>query len=294
MFSRLFQRKRAFTLIELLVVIAIIAILIGMLLPAVQKVREAANRSTCQNNLKQIGIAIHNYAGAYGATQGGYLPPMLDRAPGEQIYWKPFFFSLFPFIELDNLYRKALYTDGWGNNNNTAVIKPLLCPSDPTTNAGLTQTGASGWGAASYAPVYQLFGSSNNYDPGAGANINRSKYTLANIPDQTSQQVGVVERYGCLRNYGWSNAALYPMSASYWGYNSQGSAYGPWGLYTPQVNARDQGAGAWAHPYYPNTAHATAQTLFMDGRVYSISGSINGTYWSWMCTPDDGNALPNF
>src|SRR5215472_11215098 len=129
----LYSRTRSgFTLIELLVVIGIIAVLIGLLLPAVQKVRAAAARAQCLNNLKQIGLASHNYHGDHGRfPTGARLSVNVGGRPtGGTNLWV----ELLPYFEQDNLYKKWDYYD---NRNNVAggrnatqaqVIKILLCP----------------------------------------------------------------------------------------------------------------------------------------------------------------------
>lgn len=120
--------RRGFTLIELLVVIAIIAVLIGLLLPAVQKVREAAARAKCQNNLKQMGLAFHNYYSARNAFPAG-------TTSGPTTYWCV---QLLPYIEQDNVRNKyrfdVIYSDALNQDTVQIPIQLLVCPSVPDAN----------------------------------------------------------------------------------------------------------------------------------------------------------------
>jgi len=270
------------------VVIAIIAILIGLLLPAVQKVREAAARMSCSNNLKQCGVAIHNYASASdGATK---IPPIEYYLPGAQSPgWTPFMGALLPFMEQQNIYNRANGSGAmWNNGNATAVIKSFICPSDPSPASSLC---INGWAATSYAPNYLMFGPTTATDPSTGQSNQIPMYNIGNIPDGTSNTVGMVERYASCPQYGWSNAWAYPQG-TYWGWNSNGAAWGPWGLYNPQIQPplRNTSVQA-AHPYYPNTGHSLCLVLLMDGSARGVSASVSATTWQRACTPDDGQPL---
>src|SRR5215831_9372452 len=150
------SHRRGFTLIELLVVIAIIAILIGLLLPAVQKVREAAARATCANNLKQIGLAVHSFNDANG-TQ---IPPVVGPFPAGSANFGTVFYYLLPYIEQSALYNSSAVSGVYSASNPIAggiraygtVVKTYLCPSDPSAPPGnVHNTGLSEQATANYA-----------------------------------------------------------------------------------------------------------------------------------------------
>jgi prepilin-type N-terminal cleavage/methylation domain-containing protein/prepilin-type processing-associated H-X9-DG protein len=193
------MRRPAFTLIELLVVIGIIGVLIGLLLPAVQKAREAANRMTCANNLKQLALAAHHYHDVYQA-----FPPGFFRAPGPWLGVKVFtlYVALLPYIEQDNLHRHWDY-EHYGNNlgaypNATAaqVIVIAVCPSDtlprPAVDMNDTTAQPRHWGLVSYggnAGVRATGGPTKD-----GIFYEGSRVRIADVTDGTSTTLLFGER----------------------------------------------------------------------------------------------------
>ena len=185
------NRRGAFTLIELLVVIAIIAILIGLLLPAVQKIREAANRMKCSNNLKQMVLGAHNCNDNHGYMPAfGYAWPKQSTVLSQaSTFW-----ALLPFLEQDNLYRTLPATSSaYFNGAGTPVpVKIYICPSD---YSGITANGTgAGWNLSSYNVNGQVF--FPNY-PEIGSSF----------PDGTSTTVLFLEHLALCRNPAGGNSA---------------------------------------------------------------------------------------
>ncbi|HWL10478.1 MAG TPA: DUF1559 domain-containing protein [Planctomicrobium sp.] len=189
-------RRTGFTLIELLVVIAIIAILVALLLPAVQQAREAARRSNCKNNIKQIGLALHNYHDTHNVFPPGLVGDRLGASTSGsgvvRMSWVPF---LFPFLEQGPLYDHFVPymngTLGTGSSSNAwprteTRISALLCPSDPegSKSSGLNSSGV--WGARGFSNYAGCQGSAgtNVQSPAnnaSGRNLNGMFYSMSSI-----------------------------------------------------------------------------------------------------------------
>jgi prepilin-type N-terminal cleavage/methylation domain-containing protein/prepilin-type processing-associated H-X9-DG protein len=212
------SRRRAFTLIELLVVIAIIAILIGLLLPAVQKVREAAARAKCQNQMKQLALGMHNYHDANGGfppEQTGPSPAVFGGQPNTpQNSWTPY---MLPYIEQDNLYKRYRFDLGIVGNDdptkntaapanatgaNTVAVPGFICPSAPpsTDRIGQFQREVRDYSATATIPVpnpYIILQPQPPVDPAnvgvLGINVSRR---IAEVTDGTSNTLLLAEDAG--------------------------------------------------------------------------------------------------
>ncbi len=320
-------RQRAFTLVELLVVIAIIGILIALLLPAVQASREAARRSRCANNLRQLGMAAHQYHDALK-----HLPPGLGYYPtfGNGLFGT-YHFHLLRFIEDSNLFDRSLASVSLPPpagptlmhypGNNTVYSQPVsifLCPSDPSVEpGGLLSVDGVTWGALCYAPN-ALVSARNDLTQNPPVTNPQGKARIpTDFADGTSHTILHAEKYARCTNT--DMAPAFRDGGTAWAYCTSplfpwqpqpmeppGKAFQP-GFAIPALVARGApnviGPGSifqvQPEPFLGNcdptrasTSHASGMVVGMaDGSTRILSPSLNGEIWWAAVTPAGSEVL---
>jgi len=287
--------RRGFTLIELLVVIAIIAVLIGLLLPAVQKVREAAARMSSSNNLKQMSLATHGFHDTFK-----YFPPLLGlNVPtgGPGTGSGAVHYHILPFIEQQAVWDRGFWRVGRENHSNQGPHKIILQVYINPGDLGDTQYGlalvmggrsAPGYAGTSYPANAQFFGMTS----ATGALINAQHYNrLANVTDGASNTVMFAESYMTCgwQRHAWGERNLSNSHPSFANTGRSGAAaVGPGAKFQtrPELNQ--------CNPAYAQGPWSSGiQVALADGSVRGVSSGVSGTTWWWLLTPQSGEVLGN-
>lgn len=293
------QRCRAgFTLIELLVVIAIIAVLIGLLLPAVQKVREAAARAKCSNNLKQIGIALQSYHDANKVFPSGYVSGVAangdDTGPGWG--WASY---ILPQIEQDALFNSIKFNQpiesGANANSRVQHVAIYVCPSDtisPTwhayghDNAGNPTAPICDVASANYVG---MFGKTEPGVDGDGVFFRNSAIAIAEITDGTAQTILVGERAHDLGEATWAGtvtgSSLYNPATGPTVEEGAGMCLGHAG---EQVGPGSPGSEA---NQFSSKHGAGVNFVFADGHVKFLPSSMDYRVFAALATRAGGEAI---
>ncbi|MEM9410911.1 MAG: DUF1559 domain-containing protein [Planctomycetota bacterium] len=292
--------QKAFTLVELLVVIAIIGILIGMLLPAVQQVREAARRTACSNNMRQLGLAAHNYESTNEKFPSGYTQEFLSNSdcPDNSGYQgHSVFYYLLPFVEANNVFNgmdpncpKSNRVSDPEFNQAAAVIATYLCPSDVLGDESLpwpsTGTPQEYYGGTSYRanggerPIFATFATNDGMFMATGPDARKSSSApngkevgIRDVFDGTSQTFLFGEFYHLDANFdtftdaGWTSGSRiagwsrwYPAGGDVGLSNLMGGAFAPINYEIP-----------WAHGQPGAPSSRQAWWVFQDQRLSSFS-----------------------
>jgi len=315
------HRVRGFTLIELLVVIAIIAVLIALLLPAVQQAREAARRTQCKNNLKQLGLALHNYHDTFGRFPPGSISRSGSRFGGPE--WPYFIHYLLPNIDQTNVYNQ-LATD-WGRQppwQNAGVwpatvrngIPALLCPSDGM--GGSTKSAPSGTGVSLPVSNYLgIFSGLNDGGTAQDANPTRAVFglnrgaSMRDITDGSSNTLLVAEYLSGTPNdwRGWfytNRAASQYLHVRNTPNSSTPDSILDWptgcsatnGANLPNQNLPCTPDGNTDNNFATSRSRHTGgvQVLLGDGSVRFVSSNIFLGTWQNLAWMADGNVLSEF
>jgi prepilin-type N-terminal cleavage/methylation domain-containing protein len=295
--------RPAFTLIELLVVIAIIAILIGLLVPAVQKVRASAARMSCSNNLKQMGLGMHNFHDTFGSLPycrtGGHeqdntwaviLLPFIEQDPLYTTWFStpiagldgPQIVSASPAIAINDLrFNHTIRTNSAPLNN---TVKIYFCPARRSPQVCTTPLGSNLAGACA---DYSVVGGDNSLNTGAfhindlyGTGIN-----LLSIQDGTSNTLLIGEKH--LRQVDLGNGSydgcIYSATPSGLSFRQAGSAHP---LALSRLDAQNGQFGSWHD--------VTVKFVFCDGHVQALATSIPGTTLGLLANRSDGQAIPAY
>ena len=295
--------RRGFTLIELLVVIAIIAVLIGLLLPAVQKVREAAARTRCTNNLKQIGLALHNYHTANDRFPPGFTSRAVTLngdGLGPGWGWAAY---LLPYVEQDNLYKQIDLTRDIKESVHAGVrvtpLKGFRCPSDaPPADTCVIPTGSGSVTVAfaNYVGMGGTFEVTGYPDQGNGVLYRNSRVRVADVTDGTSNTIFVIEREGRRSpRTTWVGAVTDgvnpPVNPAY-------DDEGPPTFMLTNTGEADEGRvpnNALDHVEDASSRHPSGvNTLFGDGSVRMIQNTIRPAAWEALGTRAKGEVVGDY